>query len=166
MSRFLIDIPHRAVSVGVLAASVLMGLICLGLALPAGVGAAVPTGADRTALEALYDAANGAGWTNDTHWKTDDGDWYGVTTNSSGQVTRLSLSNNKLSGTIPTALGQLTHLTTLSLQNNDLSGTIPTQLENLTGLTRLDLSRNDLSEPHSDTIGELDRAHQAGPLPQ
>ena len=59
----------------------LLGL-CL-LALPLRVGAAVPTGTDRTALEALYDATAGENsWTTRTNWKTNNGDWYGVTTDS------------------------------------------------------------------------------------
>ena len=82
---------HRAVSPLRLAcaAYVLLGL-CL-LALPLRVGAAVPTGTDRTALEALYDATDGENsWTTKTNWKTNNGDWHGVTTDVDGNVLELS----------------------------------------------------------------------------
>ena len=62
-------------------------------------------------------------------------DWYGVTTNASGQVTRLNLANNRLNGTLPTALEDLTNLTALSLNNNQLSGAIPAALGSLSSLT-------------------------------
>ena len=89
------------------AAYVLLGL-CL-LALPLRVGAAVPTGTDRTALEALYDATDGENsWTTKTNWKTTDGDWHGVTTDTDGNVLELDLSRNKLTGTIPAEVWTLT----------------------------------------------------------
>ena len=48
-----------------------------------------------------------------------------------GQLTNLTdlwLSNNQLTGAIPTELGQLTNLTFLNLYNNQLTGAIPTEL--------------------------------------
>ena len=133
----------------------LLGL-CL-LALPLRVGAAVPTDPDRAVLEALYDETGGATWTERRNWKTDDGDWYGVTTDSSGNVTELKLFNNNLSGTIPAALGQLSHLTRLSLDNNNLSGPIPVALGQLSHLTRLSLSNNNLSGTIPVALGQLSR---------
>ena len=116
----------------------------------------MPTGAERTALEALYDATDGAHWMDSTHWKTDDGDWYGVTTNSSGNVTDLVLSFNELSGTIPAAVGGLTNLEQLDLSfNKKLSGPIPTELGNLTNLEQLALSNNALSGPIPTELGNL-----------
>ena len=112
----------------------LLGL-CL-LALPLRVGAAVPTGTDRTALEALYDATDGDSWTTKTNWKTNNGDWHGVTTDTDGNVLELDLSRNKLTGTIPAEVGTLTQLTQLRLNNNQLSGTIPAAVGNLTQLTQ------------------------------
>ena len=120
-----------------LCASVLLVLLAV-----AGVEAAVPTGTDREALEALYDATNGANWKTSTNWKTTDGDWYGVTTDTNGAVTELRLPNNNLVGTIPAALGDLTNLTKLHLHSNGLIGTIPTELGQLTNLTELLLHNN------------------------
>ena len=94
---------------------------------------------DRDALVALYNATDGANWTNNTNWLGDApiGQWYGVTTNASGRVTELDLKENWLSGTIPPALGNLANLTILVLYNNQLSGTIPSALGNLANLQRL-----------------------------
>ena len=89
-------------------AGVLLGML-LGLVLTPPVWAQ-PTGADRTVLEALYNATNGSNWDIDTNWNTDMGPWHGVNTNSDGRVVGLILSNNELSGTIPTTLGSLTEL--------------------------------------------------------
>ena len=54
----------------------------------------------------------------------------------------LSLSDNSLSGTIPSTLGNLVQLTELYLSNNALSGEIPTSFENLNSLDILYLYGN------------------------
>ena len=105
-----------------------VGVVLL-LLLPIPVGAAVPTGTDRTALEALYTATDGANWTDSMNWNTDTGDWHGVTTDEDGNVTYLILNNNNLSGTIPPALGSLSNLAYLDLSSNTLSGPHPAGIE-------------------------------------
>ena len=67
------------------------------------------------ALEALYAAAGGAGWTTKTNWMSGDpcnytSTWSGVTC-SGGEVTSLSLIDNGLTGTLPTQVGLLTAIT-------------------------------------------------------
>ena len=96
----------------------------------------VPTSEDREALVALYHAANGRNWANNRNWLSNAplGQWYGVTTDSSGRVTELYLHQNELSGRIPVELGDLSALTHLDLHFNRLSGGIPTALSNLTNL--------------------------------
>ena len=113
--------------------------------------------ADRAALEALYNAANGAGWTNNSNWLSDRplGEWHGVTTDSNGRVTSLELTSNQLSGTIPPTLGNLTNLTVLDLWGNQLSGSIPSELGNLTNLTFLNFWENQLSGSIPSELGNL-----------
>ena len=86
----------------------LVGLVgALVLGMPA-VGSGQGTVADdRAALEALYDATNGANWSRNDNWKTDEplGQWFGVRT-SDGRVVRLELYDNQLSGTIPGEIGR------------------------------------------------------------
>jgi Leucine-rich repeat (LRR) protein len=61
-------------------------------------------------------------------------------------LTLLHLSNNRLSGTIPSALGFLTGLVELSFSNDyALVGTVPTELGLLKQLTFLDLINTRLS---------------------
>ena len=115
-----------------------------------------PTG-DRAVLEAFYDATGGASWTTDTNWKTSAplGDWYGVTTDSSGRVTGLELSLNGLSGSIPAELGSLANLRRLSLYSNYLTGPIPRALGRLDNLLFLELALNRLSGPVPTWLGDM-----------
>jgi len=55
----------------------------------------------------------------------------------------LNLFKNKLSGSIPKELGQLTNLTQLQLQDNELSGTIPPELGKLSKLTIIKINNNE-----------------------
>ena len=114
---------------------------------------------DRAALEALYDATNGARWLHNANWKTDAplGQWYGVGTDDDGRVTDLSLYRNQLSGPIPSELGNLTRLGSLWLSENELSGPIPAELGNLTRLINLSLPENQLTGPIPSWLGNLTR---------
>ena len=79
---------------------------------------------DRAALMALYDATNGDSWTNSTNWGSSRplDEWHGVRTDTAGRVTTLDLSENRLMGEIPAALGSLTRLELLRLSWNGLTG--------------------------------------------
>ena len=114
---------------------------------------------DRAALEALYDATGGAGWTHSANWKTTApvGEWHGVTTDADGRVTRLHLRSNGLDGLIPPALGNLARLRELRLAWNALTGPIPSELGRLVNLERLGLSRQRVDRPGSGVVGEHDR---------
>ena len=57
----------------------------------------------------------------------------------------LDLSNNRLVGTIPEELYELTNLRKLHLFRNDLGGTISTKIGNLDSITHFHLSHNNLS---------------------
>ena len=108
-------------------------------------------------LVALYEATDGANWSNSTNWLTDRpiGEWYGVTTDDVGRVTSLQLRENRLSGSIPTELGRLGGLGVLEISSNHLSGPIPPELGRLSGLGVLNLSLNRLNGPVPMELGDL-----------
>ena len=102
---------------------------------------------DRAALVALYDAADGTNWRENTNWlsSTPLDDWYGVKTDSDGRVVEVSLWLNKLEGQIPSDLGNLAKLERLNLILNSLSGEIPSELGMLANLEELTLLGNQLT---------------------
>ena len=108
--------------------------------------AVVVTAGDRAALEALYNATDGANWTDNTNWLSNAAlsQWHGVTTDVNGRVTRLILSENELGGEIPAELGNLANLEYLYLDGNTLTGEIPAVLGSLTNLLFLYLDGNAL----------------------
>ena len=70
-------------------------------------------------------------------------------------TTILDLSYNQLSGSIPSEIGQLTHLAQLWLKNNELTGEIPSEIGNLTNIEVLSLSYNQLTGEIPPEIGNL-----------
>ena len=71
--------------------------------------------------------------------------WDGVrVADSPRRVTRLSLKDRKLAGTVSPQLGGLAKLTQLDLRNNHLSGAIPSELGGLVKLERIRLSGGNL----------------------
>ena len=85
---------------------------------------------DRTALEALYEAAGGSGWARSDGWLDDEdlGRWHGVRTDPAGRVAGLDLTGNGLSGYVPDALRLLAGLTELRIGDNALAGRLPVSL--------------------------------------
>jgi len=86
---------------------------------------------DAAVLESLFESTNGQNWTNSAGWLDRPilENWHGVRVDSLGLVTAIDLSENGLSGTLPTSLGQLDQLTELRLGgNSSLSGLIPLSL--------------------------------------
>ena len=123
---------------------------------------------EREVLEALYHATGGPDWSNRTNWLSDLplSDWFGVETDGSGRVTKLSLGGNRLTGAIPPELGRLTYLLSLELGQgfdsesqtyigNQLSGPIPPQLGKLINLQNLFLEDNQLSGPIPPELARL-----------
>ena len=115
------------------------------------------TAVDTEPLVALYNATDGANWTNNTNWLTNEAisEWHGVTTNSDGRVTRLELINNQLTGPIPAELGNLAYLQRLRLEGNQLTGEIPAALGNLANLQLLYLYHNQLTGEIPAELGNL-----------
>ena len=102
---------------------------------------------DSAALAAFYNATDGANWGDNSYWLSDrpTGEWYGVTNDADGRVTRLDLHDNQLIGVIPAELADLAYLEWLDLQQNHLTGEIPPELGNLPNLRGLYLSDNQLT---------------------
>ncbi len=99
---------------------------------------------DSLALIALYDSTNGDNWTHNDNWKNGPVDtWYGVTV-LGDRVRMLYLNSNRLTGSIPPEIGNLTSLELLYLDDNQLTGSIPPEIVNLTSLAYLLLYNNDL----------------------
>ncbi|MCY3713518.1 MAG: Ig-like domain-containing protein [Gemmatimonadetes bacterium] len=119
---------------------------------------------ERSALVALYNAADGRNWTGQHNWLTGAplSAWHGVATNDMGQVTGLDLAGNNLKGTLPSRLGDLRSLSILDLSNNaGLTGPLPASLVGL-GLTVLKLGGTGLCAPQDPayqtwlaTIGDI-----------
>ena len=115
-------------------------------------GLAVPSQAgnpglmrDCQALLAAKDTLRGAGSLN---WGTGTtiADWDGVTTSTDPSgITKLELSDEDLTGTIPPELGDLSELTHLDLSSNSLTGEIPRELGGLSNLESLKLTGNSLT---------------------
>ena len=112
---------------------------------------------DSVALVALYNATNGPSWRNKTNWLSNQplGEWEGVSTENVGHVYELRLERNRLSGEIPSELGNLAHLRYLVLNQNRLSGEIPSELGNLASLRYLELDQNRLSGEIPAELGNL-----------
>ncbi|XP_028945492.2 probable LRR receptor-like serine/threonine-protein kinase At3g47570 [Malus domestica] len=70
-------------------------------------------------------------------------------------LTMLNVSNNKLSSAIPSTLGSCTSLEGLYLDANKFEGTIPQSFKDLKGLEKLDISSNNLSGQIPKFIGKL-----------
>ncbi len=110
---------------------------------------------DSLALVALYKSTNGPSWKHHTNWlKGPVNTWYGISVTGT-RVTAVSLGLNKLSGTLPAALGNLTALQELILYYNTLTGSLPATLGKLTHLQKLWLNNNSLSGSIPSSLGNL-----------
>ena len=112
--------------------------------------------AECEALLTVHNATDGGRWTKKAGWllSADPCVWLGVSC-SDEQVVQLRLTSNKLTGSIPAELGNLTALSFLDLSGNQLSGPIPTELGSLTALSNLVLSRNNLTGSIPAELGNL-----------
>ncbi|WP_346882329.1 PKD domain-containing protein [uncultured Algibacter sp.] len=121
---------------------------------------------ERDALMALYNATDGANWTNtlanNKPWDINIPvcEWFGISVNRDYHVVGLNLKLNKLIGTIPTELGTLLNLYNLDLSNNSLKGNIPVELGNLSKLMELYLQNNELNGDIPSQLGDLSNINE------
>jgi Leucine-rich repeat (LRR) protein len=109
------------------------------------------------ALVALYNATDGPHWYERTGWlqTTTPCGWYGVSC-VDGRVDTLWLHANRLSGTIPSEIGDLTALKSLQLDSNlALSGTIPASIGNLSQLSTIYMPFDALTGPLPSSLNNL-----------
>ncbi|MAA95114.1 MAG: hypothetical protein CML21_11470 [Rheinheimera sp.] len=114
------------------------------------------------ALVQLYYDTLGQSWLNNQGWlepAVSLCNWAGVSC-SSGQITALDLSNNNLTGELPSALAGLTAITELDLSFNSLTGDFPAVLLQLQTLQQLSLWQNGFSGAIPAAISELSALNQ------
>ncbi len=88
---------------------------------------------DREILESFYEMTNGENWDENEYWNSEEslGEWHGVETDEDGSVVSLRLSDNNLSGDMPTEELRCLEeqLVELALWgNDDLTGDVPEEL--------------------------------------
>ncbi|XP_031131051.1 leucine-rich repeat receptor-like serine/threonine-protein kinase BAM3 [Ipomoea triloba] len=94
-------------------------------------------------------------------------------TSASSKLEGLNLSNNHLSGYLPTSIGNFSGLKNLMLSGNRFSGQIPSEIGWLKGILKLDMSRNnfsgnipsEISNCPSLTYLDLSQNQLSGPIP-
>ena len=112
--------------------------------------------ADSLVLVTLYNFSRGYSWFDNSGWlQAPVSQWHGITLNSNGRVVSIDLSDNGLSGLVPTPLGTLEELEELDLSYNDLSFSIPASLADLTALRELILWGNKLSGAIPPELGQM-----------
>ena len=111
----------------------------------------------RKALIDLYNSTDGDGWTRNDNWCSDLplSEWYGITTNKEAGISdddgvyRVALSNNNLTGTLPSSIGALSGgRAGISLSSNHISGTLPKEAFRLEALV---LDNNEIEAIYSKT---------------
>ncbi|PSS11065.1 Leucine-rich repeat receptor-like serine/threonine-protein kinase [Actinidia chinensis var. chinensis] len=86
---------------------------------------------------------------------------------------QLNLSNNRLSGSLPSSIGNFSSLNILLLNGNRFIGNIPSDIGRLKNVLKLDMSRNNFSGPIPPEIGncflltyfDLSQNQLSGPIP-
>ena len=109
---------------------------------------------DKTVLLKIYKSTNGENWKTKWDLNAPVSSWYGVKV-SGDKVVAINLSDNNLSGEIPSEIADLVSLQELNLHKNKIAGTIPAAIENLKELRVLDLSFNQLTGVIPSAIGEM-----------
>lgn len=125
----------------------------------------VPDDIELAVLKNIYDSLGGAGWTSKTNWPAEGswpatatsaqfGTWQGVMV-ANGDITRLTLSNNNLTGLLPRSIAQLKRLNYIYFQTNSITGTIPASFGSLPAIQYIYLQQNQLSGSIPSELGNL-----------
>jgi RHS repeat-associated protein len=123
----------------------------------------VPDDVEYAALKDIFTNLGGTGWTKKTNWpatwpatatSAEFSTWFGVGV-SNGDVVSLNLPSNKLTGTIPASIANLSQLTSIYMQGNSISGSIPAEIGSLSKLTLLYLYTNKLTGTIPASFGNL-----------
>ncbi|KAK3226163.1 hypothetical protein Dsin_006025 [Dipteronia sinensis] len=127
----------------------------------------------KTARDERPAAGGGDGWPDLDQIVVDDQRSSSSPQNARKNLRYLDVSDNNLSGEIPSSLGSCVTLEHLHMEDNFFDGTIPTSFSSLRGLTDLDLSNNNLSgqipdylPPHALTNLNLSFNHFDGEVPR
>ena len=114
---------------------------------------------DSFALVDLYNSTGGPNWKSHTNWLTIKpvATWYGITVRNN-HVVNIALGYNRMTGSLPSSLGNLDSLQILSITNNytNLTGSIPASIGSLHRLTLLDLNANGFIGSLPFEIGNID----------
>ena len=116
---------------------------------------------DYNALLDFYNATNGSSWTDNSGWADDSTyncdpcTWPGVICDAQNRVIIINLSNNGLTGGIPTEIENLTSLSQLILSNNNITDTLPSSIGNLSNLIDIMLQMNAISGEIPESLGTL-----------
>ncbi|CAJ1952097.1 unnamed protein product [Cylindrotheca closterium] len=113
---------------------------------------------ERYSMAVLYFSNNGQNWSQNDKWLSSQPvcSWYSGTANECpGPIKSLSLPSNRLTGSIPSMIGNLSQLTHLELEDNGLTGSIPISIGNLRQLAHLELDDNSLTGSIPVSIGNL-----------
>ena len=103
---------------------------------------------DFVVLESLYSMTGGTGWTESSGWLEGAAleAWYGISADSLGRVVALDLTDNGLSGKLPSNMGELARMSGLWIGTNSLSGRLPLSLARAP-LRELDYTGTELCAP-------------------
>jgi Leucine-rich repeat (LRR) protein len=134
-----------------------------------------PRQLDSLALVDMYKDMGGSKWHTNTNWLTDAdiNTWHGITMNDD-RVTDIQLSNQNLTGQLPTSIGNLNRLENMYLANNSITGGIPAEIGLMETLQQIWLNSNSLNQVLPDEITNLEyleRLHLTnnqipGPIPE